>query len=70
MHGGALKIRIASPPVDGAANEALVEFLADFLGCGRRQVSVARGATSPHKVVRIVGMDATTVAARLGAGGA
>ncbi len=69
MHGGALKIRIASPPVEGAANEALVEFLADLLGCGRRQVAVARGATSPHKVVRITGMDAATVAARLVAAG-
>ena len=69
MHGGALKIRIASPPVEGAANEALVEFIADFLGCGRRQVAVVRGATSPHKVVRIAGMDAPTVVAKLVAAG-
>jgi uncharacterized protein len=64
-HGSSLKIRIASPPVDGAANEALVEFLADFMGCGRRQVEVVRGATSPHKMVRIIGMPAAAVAAKL-----
>jgi uncharacterized protein (TIGR00251 family) len=69
MHGGALKIRIASPPVDGAANEALVEFLADFLGCGRRQVAVARGAASSHKVIRITGMNAPEVAARMALAG-
>ena len=68
-HGSALKIRIASPPVDGAANEALVGFLADFMGCGRRQVAVVRGATSPHKLIRIAGMPAALVAAKLAAAG-
>lgn len=69
MHGDALKIRIASPPVEGAANEALVEFLADYLGCGRRQVAVARGATSAHKVIRITGIEASEVAARMASAG-
>lgn len=66
-HGSAIKIRIASPPVDGAANEALVGFLAGFIGCGRRQVAVIRGATSPHKLVRIVGIPAAVVAAKMAA---
>lgn len=69
MHGTALKIRVASPPVDGAANEALLEFMADFLGCGRRQLSVVRGATSPHKLLRVVGMDAVAVVSRFAAAG-
>jgi uncharacterized protein YggU (UPF0235/DUF167 family) len=58
-------IRLAAPPVDGAANEALIEFLAKCLECGRRQLELARGETSQHKLVRVNGMDRANVAARL-----
>lgn len=70
MHGTELKIRIAAPPVDSAANDALVEFLADTLGCGKRQVVLARGASSQHKVVRVVGVDLAEVIRALQAAGA
>ena len=51
--GSELKIRITAPPVDSAANEALVRFLADVLGCPRNSVQLARGGTSRHKVFAI-----------------
>jgi uncharacterized protein (TIGR00251 family) len=64
-HGGALKIRLAAPPVDGAANEALVEFVAGQLGVPRRQVRLVGGAASRRKLLEIDGLDAATVAARM-----
>ena len=70
LHGNELKVRIAAPPVDSAANEVLVEYLVELLACGRRQVSLARGAASQHKVVRVTGMTAVEVAARLVSAGA
>ncbi|HEY8212253.1 MAG TPA: DUF167 family protein [Myxococcaceae bacterium] len=57
-HGGALKIALAAPPVDGAANEALVELLAELLGVPRRQVSLVSGQSSRRKAVRVSGVDA------------
>ena len=55
LHGAALKVRLQSPPVDGAANEALVSLLADRLGVPRRSIRVAAGATSRAKTVEIEG---------------
>jgi len=46
QHGAALKVRLQAPPVDGAANEALVRLLADSLGVPQRSVRVVAGATS------------------------
>lgn len=63
--GDALKIRTTAPPVDSAANEALVEWLCDALACPRRQVTLARGGTSPQKLFRIDGISAATVVRRL-----
>ena len=54
--GGALKIRLQAPPVDGAANEALVTFLADELGVSRRGVRIVSGATSRSKMVEVDGI--------------
>jgi len=51
--GGELRVRITAPPVDSAANEALLLFLADRLGCRRAEVTLLRGQTSRHKVVLI-----------------
>ncbi len=70
LHGSELKIRIAAPPVESAANAALIEYLAESLHCGRRQLVLARGATSQHKVVRVTGLTADEVAARLRQAGA
>jgi uncharacterized protein (TIGR00251 family) len=64
--GAALLIRLAAPPVDGAANAALVEWLAERLGVAQRQVTIARGAASRDKVVAIDGVARAEVRTRLG----
>lgn len=53
MHGGALKVRLAAPPVDGKANAELLRFLAEAFGVPRRNVTLVRGETSRAKVVRV-----------------
>ena len=55
-HGDAVKIRLAAPPVDGAANEELVRFLAERLGVARRAVTLKAGASSRRKTVAIDGV--------------
>ena len=55
-HGDAIKIRVAAPPVDGAANDALVRFLAELLGVPRTAVTVVGGATGRRKRVAIEGV--------------
>lgn len=64
-YGDALKIRIAAPPVDGRANEALLDFLASRLGVPRRAVSLVAGESSRRKRVRVDGATADAVVARL-----
>jgi uncharacterized protein len=64
---GALVVRLAAPPVEGAANEALSRFLARTLGVAPSAVRVVRGATGRNKVVSISGLDAATARERLGA---
>jgi uncharacterized protein (TIGR00251 family) len=64
--GEALKVKVHAPPVEGKANEALCEFLAETLGVPRRAVTVLRGDTSRQKVVRIDGLTLTDVKARVG----
>jgi uncharacterized protein (TIGR00251 family) len=54
-HGGALKVRIASPPVDGAANEELIKFLAKSFGVTRSAVEIVSGHSSRLKRVTITG---------------
>ncbi len=49
--GDALKVRVAARPVEGAANEAVLEFLARCLGLRRRAVRILRGAQSRHKAI-------------------
>ena len=56
--GGGLKIRLTAPPVDGAANEALIRFLADTLSVPKSQIELVSGHTSRDKVVRISGVTA------------
>lgn len=54
VHGGALKIRVASPPVEGRANDELRRFLAEAFGVPQRNVILVRGETSRQKTLRIV----------------
>ena len=62
---GAILIRLAAPPVDGAANDALVAFLAETLDLPRRNIAIVAGATSRDKRVQIEGIDAEAVRSRL-----
>ena len=57
-HDGALRVRLAAPPVDNAANEALVALLAKALGVPKRDIRVVTGATSRRKVVEVSGVTA------------
>ena len=62
VHGDALKIRLAAPPVDGKANAALIAFVADRLGIARSSVAVKSGQTSRRKVIEVIGAPADTIA--------
>jgi uncharacterized protein len=53
VHGGALKIRVASPPVEGRANEELRRFLAEAFGVPQRNVALVRGENGRRKTLRI-----------------
>jgi uncharacterized protein (TIGR00251 family) len=65
LHGEALKIRIAAPAGEGRANETLVEFLADFLGLSRSQISIIRGEKTREKVLFLRGIKAEELAGKL-----
>lgn len=62
LHGDALKIRLAAPPVDGKANEALVKFLAEVLHLPKSAVTLKSGQTSRRKVLEVSGATATSIA--------
>src|ERR1700748_1005951 len=53
LHDGALRVRLAAPPIDGRANEALIAWLARSLGVAKRDVDVLRGESSRRKQVAI-----------------
>lgn len=71
-HGDALKVQVAAPPVEGAANEAVIDCLADWLDVPRRAITIARGASGRDKIVDIAAADpaalARRIAERLGTG--
>lgn len=62
LHGEAMKLRLAAPPVDGKANAALRAFLADFCGVAKSAVVLLSGETSRTKRVRVAGVGAEAVA--------
>jgi len=55
LHGEALKIRLAAPPIEGRANDALCRFIADTFSVALKQVELKQGAQSRHKVVAVTG---------------
>lgn len=55
LHGDALKIRLAAPPIEGRANEALLRFIADFFRVTLREVELKQGGQSRHKRVEVRG---------------
>lgn len=65
IHGNALKIRIAAPPSDGAANKELIRFLAGELSVPVAAVRIESGAAGRHKRVRVMGKTAEQVMACL-----
>ncbi len=65
VHGDALKLALTAPPVEGRANEAVVEFFADLLRLPRSSVTIAAGQTSRNKVVRITSITADALRQRL-----
>jgi uncharacterized protein (TIGR00251 family) len=65
MHDGCVKIRLAAPPVDGAANAALIEFVAEQLGIAKARVRITAGLTSRRKTVEVDGVTAEQVAGAL-----
>lgn len=66
LHGEALKIRVAAPPVDGKANEALLAFLATRLNVAPSTLVIQSGAGGRHKRVRCTTLSAAEVLTRLG----
>jgi hypothetical protein len=63
--GNELRVKVTAPPVDSAANEALIRFLAEILDCGRNHIELLRGHTSRHKVLKIRGLSLQAVATNL-----
>jgi uncharacterized protein len=66
--GNELRIKVTAPPVEAAANEALLKLLAQQLHCPRNRVDLVRGHTSRHKVIKVHGLAAPDVLAKLGHG--
>ena len=64
--GDALKLSLPAPPIEGRANEACIEFLANLLKLPRSSVTIASGQNSRRKVIRVVGLSAEEVRKRIG----
>ena len=64
--GDAIKLALTAPPVDGKANQACIEFLANLLKVPRSSVTIASGETSRRKVIRVAGLSAEEVGKRIG----
>jgi uncharacterized protein len=66
LHDGMLKIALTAPPVEGAANKALLSFLAKVLGVPKSAIMLVAGETSRKKSVLVAGLDLDEAVARLG----
>lgn len=65
LEGDALKIRLNAPPVEGKANDALIAFLAATFGVARAQIEIVTGQVSRRKIVRVRGVTAKQIEAKL-----
>src|SRR5690554_3263199 len=65
VHDGRLRVRLAAPPVDGAANTQLVRFFADLLDVSKSAVTVAQGSTGRRKTVEVQGIGSDDVRRRV-----
>lgn len=66
--GDAIKVRLTAPPVDGKANKALIDFLAERLGVSKSALAIVAGQSARNKVIEVVGLSEAEVARRLGIG--
>jgi uncharacterized protein len=66
--GDALKLSLTAPPVEGRANEAVIEFFAKLLNVSRSSVTIAAGESSRNKVIRVAGISADSLRAQLQTG--
>jgi uncharacterized protein (TIGR00251 family) len=65
LSDGTVKIRLTSPPVEGKANEALLQFLSDVLDVPRSHIEIVAGTTGRYKLVSILDLDANAVHERI-----
>jgi len=65
LNDGSVKIRLTAPPVEGKANQALVEFLAEVLDVPRSNIEIVAGHSGRDKLVSILGVDAAYVQGRI-----
>jgi len=63
--GEELKIKVTAPPVDAAANQALIELLAEKLDCARSRIEIVRGHKSRHKTIKLYGFKPDEIPTRL-----
>ena len=68
LHGAALKVALTAPPVEGAANQALLKLLAKALGVPKRDVAIVSGHKGRDKQVAVCGVDEDALLERLGLG--
>ena len=68
VHNGALKVRVTAPPVDDAANRAIIEFLSASLGLSKSSVQILAGSKSRDKILQIRGLCLTDFLARISPG--
>ncbi len=65
LHNGLLKIKITAPPIDGKANEGLIEFLSDYFDIPKRDIVLIRGETGRTKTVELLGLSEQLVKNKL-----
>lgn len=65
VHGDAIKVKVAAPALDGRANEALLEFIAEKLGVPRRDLELMSGEKSRDKAIAVEGIDEAEARKRL-----
>jgi uncharacterized protein (TIGR00251 family) len=65
LDDGTIKVRIAAPPADNEANEALIVYLSEILGVPKSKLDIVAGATGRDKLISVVDMDVETVHQRI-----
>jgi len=65
LDDGTIKVRIAAPPADNEANEALIEFLSDILGVAKTRLDIVAGSAGRDKLITVLDMDTETAHSRI-----